>query len=295
MSADQIISVIMLLFFTITLVLILVGQVKAFWGVAILSLTGMMAATFWESDRIAALTVSHIGSIETDAAAASRYLSQIKDIKSQAEKEEEKFMASASQADGLSKLYSDFQQKDSIAEQQIGQAAQGVHDLAMTLDRTSILTHLVIEILQAQADSRAAYMELRKDGEDAEFPYHELAKASFASIGADVVELNLYYPVPWDRGVDPSKLTFQNIVEAYESSLPRYRDDRAALAEYIESRNDLSKKDRLGLLLRFIDGDASLKVALYAARGFSHIAGMKNATTDLTQFDKWWSENQSKL
>lgn len=250
----------------------------------------VVAIALWNLDHITEFTSKYV-TIKTDLSAAKSDLREINRIKEQISIDE---IAINSTSESINKKSQDIDSRIKSLKSSI----ISIDDANYKLNQIS---KLLMTVILAFSDDRAAYMELREDWMNNNYPYREIAESAFKSAGRSVAELTFNYPVHWSNSINPAALTMEQLKTLYnyfKSSSLKIKsanlEDRIGLMEFIESRKDLPKKEVLAFYLDVIDHDPSLKVAIYAARSFSHLAGF-NGTVDLKMFDSWWSENQNKL
>jgi hypothetical protein len=168
-----------------------------------------------------------------------------------------------------------------------------LQEASKTLSELQLAREFTMTVIAAQSDDRKAFDQLRTWADDKSHPFSSLAEKAWRTILEQhaqpffITDLNF----PWREGIDPSKLTFEDLRKSY-NDLPSYL--KPALTEYIWKRQDLSKKDRMQFLVDVMQYDASLTAVEYAGRFFDSEAKLNYKPLHVKGFLKWWEESKYK-
>jgi hypothetical protein len=269
------------------------NRVKHF--VAVSAFNTLLIAFFWLGNRITEITFSSVGTIKAQADQASQYVSEIKRIRLEVEQEQQAINAAAAAAQNASRLSKELEAKNT-------QASKQLVELEKQLSVAAEMVRYTTTVLAAQADDRAAFEQLQAWSKDSSFPYQDMAGRASLAIEDNLENLMLDYHVPWQKGVDPAKLTFDELRKMYDS--PELDTNlRIALVQYIASRSDISERDRLQFLINVMHQNPNLKVVAYAGQAFAQVAKLNEPLAPNTHmrplalqiFFDWWKNNASKL
>ncbi len=100
------------------------------------------------------------------------------------------------------------------------------------------------------------------------------------------------FHIPWNEGVGPSKLSFQQLRAIYSDASDHIR---LGLVEYISKRKDISKHHRMQFLIEVIRVDRSLKVVEYAGRYFSAESEDKLKPLAIEKHIERWEKNKDSV
>jgi hypothetical protein len=264
----------------------------------------LLIAFFWLGNRITEITFSSVGTIKAEADQASQYVSDIKNIKAEVEREQKVINDVAAQAGNASRLSKDLEAKNVQASKQLSELEREMSAAAEASDNLQLAVRYTTTVLAAQSDDRVAFDQLQTWSNDGSFPFAASAHEVSDAVKDNLTNLMLNYQVPWKQGVDPAKFKSADLRAIYSSlEFQKVTNFRVALVQYFATRSDLSQKDRLGFFIDVMHRDPSLKVVAYAGQAFAQVANLNNPLTPQLHMDPlalpiyydWWKNNQSKL
>jgi hypothetical protein len=149
----------------------------------------------------------------------------------------------------------------------------------------------VMTVVAAQNDDRKAFDQLKTWADDNSSPFSVRAEQVWNKILSEHATPFSYsgFTVPWTEGVDPSKLSLEELKAAYRSAQPNIR---LALLEYIWNREDIAKNQKMAFLVDVMKTDASLQVVEYAARFFMKESNQKIKPLAIDPLLKWWATQE---
>lgn len=190
--------------------------------------------------------------------------------------------------DEVSRKNTEAGEKIAILDKAIQEGNRGVSEL-----QVATLFHSTI--LAAQSDNRRAFDQLWKWAEDSTYPFQKVAAQAFQTImdQHNPAMIQGGFTVPWKEGIEPQRLTLQELRAAYTQAVPHIR---IGLIEFVwEKRTDLPKKERLSFLAEVLRSDESLQVIEYAGRYFAQGTGNKLKPLAIPMHLKWWDENKGSI
>jgi len=261
----------------------------AFSGLAIL--VGL-ALTF--QDRLTEFTIEGVGSIKAAAEQATQDAGQISELRKRIEAQSATVDLVAQEASAARKLGEEVRSRNEEAERKLLEVDDTLEDAKASLNILSATTQFAQTSIAAQNDDRKAFDELERMAEDPRHPFNKRA----ADVWRTVLDAHSPmmvvggFTIPWQANVDPSKLDIAQIRSIYASA-PVWL--RPAFAEYISQRTDLSKKDRMTLLIGIVRNDDSLKAVEYAGREFAKAAGINIKPIAAKPMLDWWDANKDSI
>jgi len=144
----------------------------------------------------------------------------------------------------------------------------------------------------AQNDDRSAFEQLRKWANDKTYPLRTKAQESVDGIiyiKSSVFQyLTWENSYPWKPGTDPSKLNLADLRKQFGSeALPGMR---TSLIDYLDTRNDINKKDKLKFLQEILLTDKSLDVSIRSIQLCNKITGQNFDPFDAKVVLDWYSK-----
>lgn len=144
--------------------------------------------------------------------------------------------------------------KIKVAEEKIKNVDQQVAKTAESIKELRSLTDFATVVIAAQNHDRAAFEQLKVWAEDKLFPYHEKSAQAFRKIMEDHQPVFGRAPIDatWREGIDPSKLTLQQLRMAYNEA-GNYKN---SIIKYVWwQRTDIAKKERMQFLIDIIKSE----------------------------------------
>jgi len=183
-------------------------------------------------------------------------------------------------------------------EQKITELDRSIQDANRAMMELQLLTRFNIVVIRAQADDRDAFDQIRLLGKDASFPYHSIARAIEEKMWYDceyfykafVPDVN----ISWKEGVDPQKLTLQQLWESYKSGDAKIR---FGIIQFMwEKRTDISKKERLQFLVNVFNSDEkSMDVIRLCGHYFKAGTNDNKYGLDYIGHLEWWEKNKETI
>ncbi len=245
-------------------------------------------------DRIIEITIKGVGTIKTASEKAVLDAKQIEGIKERMESQSVIVELVAKEAKETKELSEELANKNEIAGKKLEDIDKTVQKASDTLTELEAILEFTATVTDAQNDDRQAFDKLKAWAEDKTYQFSQRAQRAWKTI-LDEHASGMYesgFSIPWRKGIDPSKLTLQNLKQNYDKEAIYLRP---AFIEYIWKREDFSKKERMQFLIDVIKNDQSLKAVEYAGRYFAMAADLKIKPLAVEHFTKWWDENKDKI
>ena len=149
-------------------------------------------------------------------------------------------------------------------------------------------------VLAAMSDSRPAFDKLADLMNDKNGPFSKESEQAWIMIVRHHGNpFAFIYPVQWNKNVDPSKLSFAQLRHAYEMAADPLKP---GIIEYLWSRKDIPKIDRLDYMMQIIRSDRSLIAVEYAARSFMLGTNFhKFAPLQTQALFEWWVKHRKEF
>lgn len=151
-------------------------------------------------------------------------------------------------------------------------------------------------IVEADNDNREALLSLRAKGNDNSYRFSSLARRAFQeniNRRADIV----WFPrsdVAWKPGVDPSRLTLDQVVNNYWKIPDSFV--KTQTIGYIWSRKDWPRYGKMEFLVAVIERDKSIRAAEHAGQYFNEATGLKiDAVIGKEHILEWWQKNKEQI
>ena len=162
-----------------------------------------------------------------------------------------------------------------------------------TIDYLKSFNEFSLTLTKANNDDREAFNKLKSWTKDHIFS--DLANSAIIKIRASYARVFFipgYLSISWKEEVNPSKLTFQVLLEEYKSIPPRYHAD---LVNYIWKRKDIPIKDRMQFLVDVLKKGKSLTAVYYAGKLFAKETKNEWSPFVIKPLIEWWWENKDKI
>jgi hypothetical protein len=183
------------------------------------------------------------------------------------------------------------------ASKQVDDAEKKLHDLnplineankaIKTLKDNADFSNLV---LMAQGGDRPSYDAIGRIAADKGDPNSIVAGYTYQTVSAQHDSaLSYTYKVDWKPGLDPSKLTFQQIAN---SLMQASGSTKIGALQYLCNRNDFSKIERLDFAYQLFHTDRDLAVVEYADRCMDNLTGQQWVPLPTGFMDTWWSAHR---
>lgn len=172
--------------------------------------------------------------------------------------------------------------------------AKSAAEAQVKLKELTTITEFSKVLAAAQNDDRRAFDKLASYVDDTSFPMRKEAANVYVSIRANhggPIEPG-YMNVTWPKGVDPNKLSITDLKDIYMSSDSMYHAD---LVNYVQTRKDIPKKDRMELFIEVLRDDESLNATSYAGKFFAKEAGIEWRPFVIKPLLDWWEQNKDKI
>jgi len=151
----------------------------------------------------------------------------------------------------------------------------------------------VMTVVAAQNDDRKAYDQLTKWANDKASPFSErAAQARVTILNEHASPWTLTgLKVPWKPDVDPSKVSFGALKSDFRAAGSQIR---IGLLEYIWSRPDIPKRDKMEFLVEVMRTDHSLQVVERAGRFFLTESKQQLKPLAIDQMVDWWEKHKGE-
>jgi hypothetical protein len=164
----------------------------------------------------------------------------------------------------------------------------------VVIDETKKVLEFTTVVVAAQNDDRKAFDHLEAIANDASSPFRLQALNAWTTVyeshASPISQAG--FTIPWKPGLDPAKLTLQELDRELHNAPPQWRP---ALLEVITNRNDLPKLDRIELFIEALKTDPSLTGTEYAGRSFNALTGQKFKPLAVKVILEWWAKNRQEF
>ncbi|MGB7582349.1 MAG: hypothetical protein WBL85_07895 [Sedimentisphaerales bacterium] len=184
-------------------------------------------------------------------------------------------------------------------EKKVAELDRSIQDGNRAVMELRLLTRFDTVVINAQTDDRDAYDQLFVWGEDASFPYHEIA---IQTVNKMMFESGLFFPpnftridvdIPWSEGIDPNKRTLSQLLDFYNISTARIR---LGVVQFVWlQRLDISRKERLQFLIDVLKYEKSLLVCKFAGYYFLKDTGDGISPLGMKKHLEWWEKNKETV
>ena len=246
------------------------------------------------NQRAIELSYGKYGSLKVTAEQAEIDAKEVAEIRKRVEAQSATIDLVAEQATKAKELSEEVARKNVKAEEKLTEIDNTLSEANESLRSLDSYSKYYAVVIAAQGEDRIAYDELGKLAADDSCPFRAHAQQIHQKIMEDHSQ-GMYYSgftVNWKEGVDPNKLTFEQLKQTFLSS-DSYT--KQALLEYIWKRNDIPKIHRLDFMVDVMKTDSHLTVCEYAGRYFTQGTELKIKPLALDYLIQWWSGNRSKF
>lgn len=147
-------------------------------------------------------------------------------------------------------------------------------------------------VMAAQNDDRVSYDKLGKILADKNNRFSRDAESAYRTIinshNSEIYKSG--FTGFWRVGIDPSKLSFLDLQEAYRSAPTAIKP---GVIEYIWERNDIPKQDRMDFMIDVMKTDSSLLATEYASRYFLQGAKLHMNIMNFDGIYEWWAQHRN--
>jgi hypothetical protein len=202
----------------------------------------------------------------------------------------------AGQAMKAKELSQEIADRNIKAEEKLTEIDSALNKAKESLANLESYSQYYAVVISAMGEDRTAYDQLGEWAADNSFPFREQAQQVRQKIMDDhsrsIPESG--FTVNWNEGVDPNKLTLEQLKQDFFS--PNHNPyTRRALLEYIWQRNDIPKILRLDFMVDVMKNDKHLMVCEYAGRYFTQGTELQKKSLAKEYLIKWWADNRSKF
>jgi hypothetical protein len=245
-------------------------------------------------DRITEFTIKGIGTIRTATEQAIADADDVASLKARVENQSATVDLVASQATKAKDLSETVAAQTKEAADSLKTLNAAITDAKVSLDDLKQQEGFTTLVMEAQSDERQSYDKLRTLAEDQNYRFAKLAGQAWLTIfeAHNGPFMGSGFTIPWKPGVDPSKLSFDELINTYQSAPAPLKP---AILEYISHRNDISKLDLLDFLMSVMKNDPSLTAAEYAGRYFTQQTGQNIKPMALDFLVTWWNEHRHEF
>lgn len=246
------------------------------------------------SDRISEITITGVGTVKTAAERATASADAIARLRERLESQGATVEAIAGEARKATELSNLAAKQTTEAEQKLKRLDEAIDDASNLLVKIKMESDFISTVVAAQNDDRVAYDRLRKIEKDTA-DWNNIRAGRAADVIFEQHNSPMYNSglvIPWLPGINPAELSLQKLKLDYNSAPPILRP---AFIEYIWSRNDISKLQRLDFMTEIMRTDSSLTAVEYAGRYFTAGTGLKLKPLATEYLLNWWSEHRPEF
>lgn len=169
---------------------------------------------------------------------------------------------------------------------------QLAHDSVRKIQNTS---EFLFVVSSAQNDDRQSFDKLKSWSDNPKFERNSDASQAWTNIvnEHDLLLTLSPYDVPWSQGIDPLKLSFEALRNAYLSARPY--EVRVGILQYIWTRKNISKKQKMSLMIEAMRNDKSLRVVMEASVMFQSESHQKIKRLLVDRMFDWWEKNKDTI
>ena len=265
------------------------GGNKYVLSVSLIGIFAGLVLTF--QDRITELTVQGVGSLKAATTQAQDKLNEIEQIRQRVEAQGATVDLVAKDAKDVRRLTEEIKSKSEEVRNQVADVGKALEKANSNSDAISALLDFTTTVVGAQSDSRAAFDKLRFWSEDANFPFKKEALQAYQKVLDDHAKPWSIggFKIPWKDGFDPKTLNLDGLASNYAAAPEQLKP---AMLEYIWSRDDIPKKDRMEFLAEVIKTCNTLTTLEYAGRYFTSGAELKIKPLASDFLLDWWQKNK---
>ena len=246
------------------------------------------------NERAVEITIKNVGTIKAVAEQAKVDAQTISDIKQRIEGQAATVDAVAKTAYDAKRVAEDVESKSQEADKKLKNIDDAVKQGRAAVAELQAYTAFNNAVIAAQNDDRKSFDQLKTWAQDKNYPFSKAAQQAWMTIldSHDSAMSKGGFTIPWKEGVDPEKLSFEELQANYKEAPAHIR---LGFVEYIWQRQDLQKQQRMQFLIDVLQTDSSLNVVEYAGRYFS--AGSKDRLKPLAieQHVDWWNKNKDSI
>ncbi|MBO1225489.1 MAG: hypothetical protein JYX80_13785 [Candidatus Scalindua sediminis] len=242
-------------------------------------------------DRITELTVQGVGTIKAATQQVESDAQAVSDLKERVENQSATVDLVAKEASKAKALSEEVADKNQRAEEKLAILDDSIKKANKTLTNLNLTSEFTLTVSAAQNDDRKAFDKLKEWSQDTTNPFSSKAAQAWHTIYESHNEpmYNSNFTVPWNEGIDPSKLLLPELIQQYKGASVQLRP---ALLEYIWKRDDIPKVDRLDFMIETMKHDSSLAAVEYSGRHFTSGTELKIKPSAVEYLVGWWSEHR---
>lgn len=246
------------------------------------------------NERATEITIKNVGTIKAAAQRASSDAKEIAELRDRVAAQAATIDLVAKDSADAKTIVAEVKEAIDIAEQKVKEIEGATIKASNSLDRLERYTDFNSTVIAAQNDDRKAFDQLKKWADDQTNSFHKQSAQAWEKILNEHASPIVFgtAPLPWNPSVDPSKISFPDLRAMYET-LPPYL--RPALINFIWSRVDFSKRDRMQFLIDTMQSDSSLAAVETAARIFSGESKQEIKPLAIWVFLDWWNTHKDEI
>lgn len=179
-----------------------------------------------------------------------------------------------------------------VADKKVMKLDETARTISRAVSDTQEVLEFTTTMASAQNNDRKAFDQLEYWSKDSSHPFSQRSKQAWKAIVDSYARtMFMEHRVPWNDGVDPSKLTVETLQQQYD--LQTADGMKIAFMQYIYGRNDYNKKDKMRFLAEVLQKEQSMLVYAYAGHFFNIGAGLRLAPVgNLNKQLEWWEINK---
>ena len=265
------------------------------WCVTLCLITIFAGIFLILNERAVEITIKNVGTIKAVADQAKVDAKTIAEIRERIEGQAATVDAVAKQAADAKRISEEVQKKNQQADEKLKAIDEAVKHGNEAVAELQAYTTFNKTILAAQNDDRPAFDQLGAWAEDKKYPFTAEAEQTWITIldSHNSPMMAGGFTIPWNEGVDPLKLSLEELKATYKQAPPQIR---VMLVEYIwKKRTDIPKHDRMQFLADVLRNDSSLRVVEYAGLYFAGESKTKLKRLAVKQHLEWWEKNKDSI
>ncbi|MBL7152152.1 MAG: hypothetical protein ISS79_00420 [Phycisphaerae bacterium] len=267
------------------------------WAITIGIVSIIVGISFTFHERALEVTFKGIGSIKAAAQQAAIDATTVSELKDRVESQSATVDLVAQSAAEARKITVQVAERNEEMGKKVVELNELISKGSDKLQELEKITKFSKVAIAAQNDDRFAFGKLVSWGEDNTFEFWELAANAVIKIRAEYggpIEPG-NQKIKWAEGVDPLKLSIEQIRAEYKKSLPLYHAD---FIKHTEKNTVIPKKEKMQFYVDIVKDDSSLTATYYAGKHFIKEANdpkLKWVPFWTKPLLDWWEQNKNEI
>jgi hypothetical protein len=243
------------------------------------------------ADRITSFSIPHVGSLQAVTAQAITDAAQVADLRTRVEHQSATVDLVASQAAKAATLSESVASQIKEAEQKLGILNAAIEEAKTAVEALKQEGDFTLIVLKAENDDRRSLDQLWVLAQDPNYRFKDTAQHVWISVvdGHASPFFQNAPNLPWAEGVDPIKLSINQLAELYNSG----QVYKPSVLQYIAGRKDIPLIERLDLFVSVMKTDESLICVEYASRYFEQETHQDTKYLWLPIILPWWEAHRN--